>query len=237
MNSVIFTSYNNKPIKGDWISKITNILGVIPSDYLDLLTKYNVTLLSENEIRTDEIRTKIEYFFGEMPEQNIFDLEWNFDMYMGRMPEHMIPIAEAGGGNLICLYKKNGGIYYWDHEDEESLGNQPYWNNLTKISEDFSSFLLLIVHYDSSDEVANVAGEVISTSSDFDELFKDYLIKEPEKTEVRIHSQAAGLRCPKTGYWYTLAKQGSRRYFDVGDVFPDYPNNSYGDVYWIYQEE
>jgi hypothetical protein len=39
----------------------------------------------------------------------------------GRMPETLIPIADDGGGNQICLGIKGqerGKVYYWDHNNE-----------------------------------------------------------------------------------------------------------------------
>ena len=38
--------------------------------------------------------------------------------------------------------------------------------------------------------------------------------------------------CPKTGYWWTPAKQNSRAYFQQGEVMPDFPNSSYGATIW-----
>jgi len=40
---------------------------------------------------------------------------------MGRMPSTIIPIADDGGGNQICIGIKGGEqgkIYYWDHNNE-----------------------------------------------------------------------------------------------------------------------
>jgi hypothetical protein len=42
----------------------------------------------------------------------------------------------------------------------------------------------------------------------------------------------AGHPCPKTGYWWTPAKQNSRAYFQQGEVMPDFPDSSYGATIW-----
>lgn len=43
---------------------------------------------------------------------------------------------------------------------------------------------------------------------------------------------AGGNECPKSGWWFTPAKQGSRRYFKLGDVFPMMDGNDYGATFW-----
>lgn len=44
-----------------------------------------------------------------------------------------------------------------------------------------------------------------------------------------------GERCPKAGYYSTLAKDKSRRYFEVGELMPDF-QNSWGTVIWQLSE-
>lgn len=46
----------------------------------------------------------------------------------------------------------------------------------------------------------------------------------------------AGNVCPKTGYWYTAAKNNSRQYFKQWDTFPDV-NTDWGEVYWQFDSE
>ncbi|WP_230969532.1 PoNe immunity protein domain-containing protein [Nitrogeniibacter aestuarii] len=41
----------------------------------------------------------------------------------------------------------------------------------------------------------------------------------------------AGQPCPETGWWFTPAKQGSRRYFKQGETMPDV-GGDYGAVFW-----
>ncbi|HRL21529.1 MAG TPA: hypothetical protein PLP85_07160 [Alcaligenes sp.] len=42
----------------------------------------------------------------------------------------------------------------------------------------------------------------------------------------------AGQPCPRSGWWFTPAKNNSRTRFDEGDVMPDIPGNHYGSVIW-----
>jgi hypothetical protein len=43
--------------------------------------------------------------------------------------------------------------------------------------------------------------------------------------------------CPKTGFWYTPARQGSRRYFNAGEVMPDFPDSKYGETIWYWDQQ
>lgn len=42
--------------------------------------------------------------------------------------------------------------------------------------------------------------------------------------------------CPRSGYWFTTAKKNSRRFFNQGDIFPDFESD-WGDVYWQFDGE
>jgi len=42
----------------------------------------------------------------------------------------------------------------------------------------------------------------------------------------------AGKPVTQSGYWFTPAKQGSRRYFKQGDVFPEIEGSPWGDTFW-----
>jgi hypothetical protein len=45
-------------------------------------------------------------------------------------------------------------------------------------------------------------------------------------------SVPAGRACPRAGWWFTPAKQASRRYFKQGDVFPEFEGGAYGATFW-----
>lgn len=46
----------------------------------------------------------------------------------------------------------------------------------------------------------------------------------------------AGEKCPQSGYWFTVAKENSRQYFEKGNVFPNIKSD-WGDVYWQFDGE
>ena len=59
----------------------------------------------------------------------------------------------------------------------------------------------------------------------------------PEVTSQVQGRCLAGQPCPKSGYWFTLAKADSRAYFKQGDIMPDYLNNNWGQVIWQFDGE
>ena len=59
----------------------------------------------------------------------------------------------------------------------------------------------------------------------------------PEITSQERGRCLAGQLCPKSGYWFTLAKADSRAYFKQGDIMPDYPSNNWGQVIWQFDGE
>lgn len=82
-------------------------------------------------------------------------LVWFWRTYRDRMPRTMVPIAEAGGGDLVCIgvSEQNGGqTYFWDHHnewDEEGYldGGKPVpdnleYQNVTLVANSFEEFIL-----------------------------------------------------------------------------------------------
>ena len=55
------------------------------------------------------------------------------------------------------------------------------------------------------------------------------LCSSPQET---ISPIPASNPCPKPGYWFTPAKQSSRRYFKQGDTFPEIEASAYGATFW-----
>ena len=47
----------------------------------------------------------------------------------------------------------------------------------------------------------------------------------------------AGERCPKSGYWLSVAEENSRQYFKQGEVLPMLAQADWGEVYWQFDGE
>jgi hypothetical protein len=70
-----------------------------------------------------------------------YDLEEWSEIYRGRMPEELLPIAVDPGGNVICLAiagANRGAVYFWDHEAES---DPPTWSNVHRLADSFDAFL------------------------------------------------------------------------------------------------
>lgn len=122
-----------------------------PKTYLDFLELHNDGELESNII-SDFDDCAVNYFFGTTSEEysNFAD---NLEMYKTRMPEHCVPIAEAEGGNLLCMSLEEnsyGAILWWDHEtmdvDEDEVC--PYSiSEMYIIAKDFDELLSKIIPY------------------------------------------------------------------------------------------
>jgi hypothetical protein len=67
-----------------------------------------------------------------------------FKIRAKRIPTELIPIAHDSFGNQICLAisgKHKGAVFFWDHENENPEGNEPWWNNIHLIKPSLQEFL------------------------------------------------------------------------------------------------
>jgi len=55
-------------------------------------------------------------------------------------------------------------------------------------------------------------------------------------TDVNARCEA-NRPCPRTGFWWTPAKQHSRRYFNQGDLMPSFPDSQYGATVWYWDQK
>jgi hypothetical protein len=109
------------PVTEEEMKSIEADLGVsLPSDYRDLLTTYGAASFGKLvEYRTGFGKAPLSHFYGSKDGKQ--SLSKRINTYKGRMPDTLIPIADDGGGDQICLGIKGeeqGKIYYWDHENE-----------------------------------------------------------------------------------------------------------------------
>ena len=84
-------------------------------------------------------------FFGIDPGGG-YDILGNLEQYQGRIPSHLLPIADDPGGNIVCLCVRGanrGAVYFWDHNDEKTVGEgkEPGDSNVYKLSDSFDHFI------------------------------------------------------------------------------------------------
>lgn len=47
----------------------------------------------------------------------------------------------------------------------------------------------------------------------------------------------AGEKAPQSGYWFTVASNNSRQYFNAGEILPEIKKQDWGEVYWQFEKE
>ena len=88
-----------------------------PQQFSQFLSQYNDGELDVNVVDGYD-ECCVRYFYGTTSEtySNIEDV---FECFKERMPYNCIPIAEAEGGNQVCMSlnpETYGKVYFWDHE-------------------------------------------------------------------------------------------------------------------------
>jgi hypothetical protein len=97
----------------------------LPNEYIDFLLKYNGGIPNSVYFLEDDSDVVINFFLSLGREE--FNIEeYYIDMVIEQknIPNDILPIAEDAFGNIICISCREtdyGKIYFWDHEDGESL--------------------------------------------------------------------------------------------------------------------
>lgn len=111
------------------------------------------------------------------------NLEGSIEQYTERIPDSIVPIADDGLGNLICIGVKGdylGKIYFWDHENEitakvmlnekkyEGISVDDYWENVYLVAESFFDFVKSFEIVEENQE-SDIGSKIVSEkmSSDF----------------------------------------------------------------------
>ncbi|MFS0654928.1 SMI1/KNR4 family protein [Bacillus sp. 179-C3.3 HS] len=146
------------------------------SDYKCFISEYgecwiedNVyTQLKEEPVWLDGEAVPVGLFYG--LEQNKYDIRDVIKTYKEQLPEKIIPIADADGGDQICLdvsELNQGKVYFWDHELRD--GEQ----DLFLIADTFTEFIegLFVVEEDEEDSETGAID--IQLSDDLLAMLKD----------------------------------------------------------------
>jgi hypothetical protein len=123
----------------------------LPTEYRDFLFRTNggrprpaVFEFSAEKGRIED--SSVQYFLA-IHDRKFGSLEKKiaaFKIRTRRIPHELIPIAHDEFGNYICLAiggKQAGAVYFWDHENESPVENQPWWKNVHLITPSLQSFL------------------------------------------------------------------------------------------------
>lgn len=127
------------------IEKTYNI--IFPKEYKDFLLIYGDRFVKDNYLYIPIKKSPVtgldgydmaDYFIGNDIEENI---KWKYDIFKN----NIFPIAEAPGGNLICMGSNNeyvGKIYFWWHENERDDDPDNIRATLFLIANSFRDFIL-----------------------------------------------------------------------------------------------
>lgn len=152
MKSVQFT-HSYTPASVQAIEKFEQILGYhLPSSYKNFLLTYNGGHPIPSGFTFGEQGKEYsvaEWLFGLHTEPyNNLAKEWG--IYRERVPEGFLPIGTDPGGNLLLLCvtgNARGAVFFWDHEEENSVGEPTTQDNIYPVAESFTSFLKGLIDF------------------------------------------------------------------------------------------
>lgn len=115
----------------DIIDKIEHNYNVnLPLEYKEFLIEYGGSFIKENKmyqpienspVTPDDGFESMAVFFG-VTKESSYNIEMAMQTYKESLGSDVIPIADADGGDLICLGLKDENrdkVYYWYHEEEK----------------------------------------------------------------------------------------------------------------------
>lgn len=110
----------------------------LPSAYRDFLLAYNGGRPIPALVDIDDCpsgASEVQVFLGLTGEFESETLEWSWNVFRGRIPERLLPIADDPFGNLFCLSLEGmdaGQILFLDRYEESE--SRPYFvaNNFTE---------------------------------------------------------------------------------------------------------
>lgn len=117
----------------------------LPDDYRKFLIKHNGGKPTPSDFNIQKQGDdSIHHFYGLHDGPSHTKLDDTYDVYFGRVPNSMIPIADDPTGNAICIgikQKYKGQVLFWDHELEGNLLNLILSKNITVLSNSFNEFV------------------------------------------------------------------------------------------------
>lgn len=115
----------------------------LPADYRTFLIESNGGVPVQDHIPSNA-DVGIDAFFSLDSNDPDYGMAPHLAVYADRYPATMLPIASSVGSNLILIDVAGddiGSVWFWDHEAEADEGEPPRTDNITKLADDFDSFL------------------------------------------------------------------------------------------------
>lgn len=112
--------------------------GRLPGGYRAYLIEQDGGRLADNDQAVKTI-----FGVGDVPDWA--DLWQKLDIYAGRVPPWLLPVANDEYGNLFCLSLRqsdHGSVWFWDHEEEADENEPTAEDNVAPRAASWSAFLL-----------------------------------------------------------------------------------------------
>lgn len=119
---------------------------LLPKSYREFLLNNNGGRPTKSHVLVPNIGSKVVHSFHALTSGGYsFTIRHFMDVYKGRIPEGMIPVANDPRGNLflICAIPavNFGTIHFWDHNQEADHESQPYYDNIYFVARSFDEFV------------------------------------------------------------------------------------------------
>ncbi|GLW31856.1 SMI1/KNR4 family protein [Actinoplanes regularis] len=121
------------------IERLERLVGRgLPSEYRDYLAGQDGGWAKDNSLAVDEV-------FGVAEDLPYSANIWQkLDVFSGRHPEWLLPVAQDVYGNLFLLSVREddlGSVWFWDHEEEACEDEPPSEENVTLVAENWTDLL------------------------------------------------------------------------------------------------
>lgn len=132
--------------------------------FREILVNFGGAVIFDNEVRFKPIQETtledssgkhgLEIIYGIAGDQN--GIKEKNDTYREQLSDRFIAIGEAAGGNLICLERLSGRVFFWHHE---ATANEKSLFLVAENMEEFLASLDVSVEADMADETKIVSSE------------------------------------------------------------------------------
>jgi cell wall assembly regulator SMI1 len=127
------------PASPELVARLEQQLGrALPPEYRDYLLAQDGGRLDNNDRHVNTV-----FGLGEVPD---WASMWRkLNVYEGRVPAWLLPVAYDDGGNLYAVSLRPedfGTVWFWDHEGEPEYDDDPPTeDNIELVAKDWAGFL------------------------------------------------------------------------------------------------
>lgn len=117
----------------------------LPPNFRDFLLSQNGGIPEKSIIKVGDKERVVQKLYAITNESKIFTLAHLRKTYKDRIPKNMLPFGDDPAGNLFLMRlddgESYGNIYFWDHENEADVEEEPSYANVHFIAHTFDEFL------------------------------------------------------------------------------------------------